>query len=63
MKLKAISFFLILILPLYLSADIRLSHVEQPESATEQPDNLKKAIETAIWDYIRHERRLLASGD
>jgi hypothetical protein len=63
MKLKAIACFLLVILPMSLSAEIRTSPVGQPESATEQPDNLEKAVETAIWDYIRHERRLLASGD
>ena len=63
MKLKAIACYLLLILPLYLSAGIRSSRVEVPESESNHPDNLEKAIETAIRNYIRHERRLLATGD
>ena len=63
MKLKAIACFLLLILPLCLSAEFRSSHVEQTDPATEQPEDLDKAIETAIWNFIRHERRLLAAGD
>ena len=60
MKLKAFTSFLLLILPLYLSAEIRSSHVELPEKAVQGVQmEIRYVFEvTGPWRFMGHEERI-----